>query len=294
MTLKNQWETIKENWLIALVVVSLVLVILFSGSRAPLYEMMGGFGSSSQMGIVANSMMAEKAMAPGMYPIYNEDFAPQVEERKITKSVSLGSEVKRGSFKEAETQLKSIVTSTDSYLLNENTWKSGQGKEAYFSGNYQIKVDTKKYDAIIEQLKQIGEVTFFSENAQDITAQFENLEIELAAEKERLKRYLQMYEEAKDIDDKINLNDRIFSQERTIKYLEDSLKSTGEKVEYSTISVSLTEKQSDYVNIAIVKFSELVRRLIDSFNSLLSLIFVVLPYALAALAVWLVYRKIKK
>ena len=66
-------------------------------------------------------------------------------------------------------------------------------------------------------MKEIGEVTSFSENADDITEQFVDLETELVAEKERLARYKQMLSEATLVEDKIQLSDRIFNQERTIK-----------------------------------------------------------------------------
>ena len=51
-----------------------------------------------------------------------------------------------------------------------------------------------------------------------------------------------MLTEATAVSDKIELSDRIFNQERTIKYFEDQLKNAGTRVEYSTLYVTLTEK----------------------------------------------------
>ena len=79
-----------------------------------------------------------------------------------------------------------------------------------------------------------------------------------------------------------------------IKYLEDSMKNMDKQVDYSTIYVALTEKQSEYSNILFVKFPELVGRLVASINSLLALIFVAVPYAVAAIILWIVVRFFRK
>jgi len=283
MKIKDQLKKIKENWLIVL-----ALLVLFLFTMFPATDTLQRGLTKSFAGDFA---IAELSIAPGYY---NGDFAPEIEERQITKSTSISSEVKRGEFKDAEEQLKSIITSTDSFLLNENSRKIGKGRTSYYNGYYSIKVESKKYNAVVSQLKKIGEVTSVNENARDITSQFNNLEINLELEKERLKRYQDLYNKATKISDKIELDDRIFSQERQVKYLEDRLNSVGKQVDYSTITFSLVEKQSEYVNIALVKLSELVRKFVGSINAVLSIIFVLIPYALLAFLGWFVYRRFKR
>ena len=161
-------------------------------------------------------------------------------------------------------------------------------------GNYQIKVVESKADAVINQLKNIGEVTSFNENKRDITESYTSIEVELVVEKNRLQRFKEMYQEAKEINDKIQLNNYIFNQERTVKMLEDSLKYKDQKVDYTTIYFNMQEKRSEYVDIVLVKFSALVRGLVDSFNNLLYLLFVALPYAIVVLIGWLVWRQFKR
>jgi len=292
MTLKNQWKKIKENWLIVLALLVLFLFTTFPAAET-LQQGLGMKVSYDSSYAMEESALARSMIAPSQ-GYYGGDFAPEVEDRMITKSASISNEVKRGTFQEAETQLKSIVTSTDSILLNENAQKYDKGKKSYYTGYYTLKVESGKYGAVLSQLKNIGEVTSFSESQDDITGQYSNLQINLQVEKERLNRYKEMFAEAKDISDKIELNDRIFNQERTVKYLEDALKNTGLQVEYSTVSVTLTEKRSDYVDIALVKISDLARKFVNSVNSLLSLLFLAIPYAAAGLLVWFGYRWIKK
>ena len=289
MTLKNQWETMKDNWLIVLLVIVVLGAVLFAGGNGGISPLMesASYDSSAKMSAGAADYGVRSSIAP--YPS-SDNFAPDVTQRIITKTASLSSEVQRGRFMDADAKLKNIVKSSDSFLLNENVNNYGTKQDSQYSGSYQIKVDTAKYDSIIQQLREIGEVKSFNENAEDITGQYTDLKTELEAEKERMRRYQEMYSQAASIEDKINLNDRIFNQERTIKYYEDAIKNMDNRVSYSSIYVTLTEKQSGYASIALVRFGELVRSLVNSFNSLLKLIFWALPYAVAGILIWLVVR----
>ena len=291
MTIKSQLSKIKDNWLLIVIVLAVLAFLNFGN--------LGSLGVSSLAGGIGfEKRAAQDASYSGSYGIIPQpsygDFAPDVTDRKITKSSSINIETETGIFKDAESKLKSIVKSTNSYLLNENVNKYDSGWKTYYSGTYQIKVDSRKYNDIIAQLKGIGEVKSFSENTDDITASYKNLEIELAAERQRLLRYQEMYKEATLTADKLQISDRIFDQERTIKYLEDSMKNIDKQVDYSTIYTTLNEKQSEYANIIFVKFSELVRSLVASINSLLTLIFAVAPYAVAAVILWFVVRFFRK
>ncbi len=298
MTLKNELKTqltkIKNNWLIVLLVVAVLFVSVFSGNFSSVGELSRSRGD---LGIYAEGMAMPMA-EPAAYKIggfYNDDgFAPEITERKVTNTANLNSEIERGKFNDAVSKLKAVVSGTDSYLLNENVYKSGEGWSVYHSGNYQIKVESSKYDAVILQLKEIGEVTSFNENARDITASYTNVQAELEVEKSRLERYQKMYAEAKQISDKINLNDRIFDQERKIKYLEDSLNNKELQVEYSTVYVSLVEERSGYAGMTVVKFSQLVKKLVGSFNSVLSLLFWAIPWVVIGIVVWLGVKYFRK
>ena len=291
MSFKKQVQTIRDNWLI---VVALVVLVLFMN--------MGGISSISQsFNAVSRDMMggsmdyAESAPSMGrmMSPVppYGYDsFAPQIEERKITKSANLHQEVEQGMFSSAEQQLKGSLASTKSILLNENVNVYESGRKQYRSASYQIKVPLANYDALVASLKSIGEVKSFSESQDDITQPVQSAQVQLAAERARLERYQAMFKEASRTEDKITLSDRMFEQERTIKYLEESLKNLGDRVDYSTVYAQVSEKQPRYAQIVFVKFSELVKNLVDNVNSVLSLLFSIVPWAVLALIVWGVWK----
>ena len=283
--IKNQLNKLRENWL--LLVIALVLVLLVSGVRLPsriAYSTMGGAPMVEMA--YDEGVRASKSFYGG------GDFAPEIEERIITKTASLSTETGRGTFHGQEAVLKGIVTSSDSYLLSENVQKYGEGWRAYYQGNYQIKIDTSKYEAVLAQLKMMGEVQSFGEDMEDITGDYADLEIELEVEKERLKRFEEMYEEAVEVEDKINLNDRIFNQERTIKYLEDRLENLDKRVEYSTVYFTMTEERSAFRGL--VEFKGLLEGLVNSFSSLIRFLVFLVPWMAMALILMVVYKSAKK
>ncbi|MBU0757278.1 MAG: DUF4349 domain-containing protein [Nanoarchaeota archaeon] len=295
MSFKKQLILIKENWLIiALIIGALIIPNL----GAPMYMLNNGISAISQKsysGYGMAEMAYDSSYSGSMPPIYdNRNFAPDELERKIVKTSSLSTETRKGEFKAQEEKLKNIVSSSESLMINENVNKYGEESKAYYYGYYTIKVPVTKYPMVLDQLKTLGEVKSFNENSDDITGSYSNAEIELETEKERLKRYESMFAQAEKMEDKINLNDRMFDQERKIKYLEDMIKNMDETVDYSTISFSMTEKQSEYADIALAKLSHLVRNLVGSFNGLLNLIFVLLPWAVFGGIIVTIVKIVKK
>lgn len=292
MTIKDQLNKLKENWFLTILVLA-VIAFLMVGSNLVSYSSNLYSVGRADYGVMGSFSEASSSY----YPESNygsADFAPEVTDRKITVSSSLFTEVKRGTYAENEKSLKEIIKLSDSYLLSENSYDLGIGRKSQYSGSYQIKVEVGNYESVIAQLKEIGEVKSFNSNMRDITASYEKTEIELATERSRLLRYEAMYVEATEISDKLDLSDRIFNQERTIKYLEDSLNNLDKKVEYSTIYFSMSEERSSYANIVLVKFGKLVQDLVDSFNLLISLLFRILPWAVAYFLIKIIINFLKK
>ena len=297
MSLGKQWQVIKQNWLISVIVILLLVLSLpnlsnFSSSSSGDYS----YGGSTY-GSVA-SLSESAPVSAGEYKsvgsrVSGSKVAPEVKDRSIVKTSYLENEVKRGEFDKTAEQLKSIIKGADGFILYENVFVSGEKeRDKSKHGSYNLRVTVKSYESVISQLKQLGKVVSFTENAEDITAQKVSLEDELSSEKARLGRYQQLYQETNAIEDKLNLVDRIFNEERTIAYLEKAIANVNEQVSYTEVSLRLDEKESNYAGIIFVKISDLVSAFVASLNSLLYFLSKVLPWAVAAWIVWFVARRI--
>lgn len=293
MTIAQQWQKLKDNWLLILIPIVLLMVLLvvvgFTGR-------LGSFESSYSSYEPSASAPSYREQLSEAVPMRGDlagGVAPDVKDRLIAKTASISTEVERGQFDEAESQLKAITKSSDAYVLNENVQIRGAERAQYKTGDFTIKVESRKYDAFVQQLKGIGEVQRFEEQAEDITDIHADVNITLDGERERLKRYKAMYAEATDVSDKIELSDRIFNQENTIKYLEDILENLDQRVVYSSVDMRLVEKQSKYADIKFIGFAELAATFIGSLSGLFAFLVAVLPWVVALGVIVWAWRKLR-
>lgn len=281
--LKKQFKKISENWL--MLVLFIFLLLIFSGLSL--------FSTTSTVG--SRMVASDMAMSPEMgYTSYDRgynSFAPEVETRLIIKNASINIEIKNKQFSAAESEIKSILGGADAFIINENVTESEKGLKR---GYYNVRVESKKLDFITTQLKNVGNLKHFSESGTDITGTHTDLTYELSTEKERLEKYIALYNSEKiSYSEKIELINIISVQERTVKYLEDRLNRIDEQIAYSTININLIGT-SDYVNISFFKFSQLLKTLVGSINSLFFILFAVLPYVVAVYLIVLLIRLTKK
>jgi len=291
MGFSDQVKKITDNWLIIILIIG-VFLFMNAGS------MFTTMSSKSSLGGYAQESDFGRGVGSSYAPSYNPDFAPEVKDRMITKSSNLGIETERGKFISTEAQMKSSVNLANGFILSENVYTNNPDNDAshaYKTGNYQVKVDSTKYESVLAQLKQIGNVKTFSENSADITGTYSNIETELAAEKSRLDNYKSMMSTQNYVlADKLTLTDKIFDQERRVKYLEDSKNNVNQQVDYSTISITLNEKPSEFLNLVWVKWTDLVRNFVNSINALISTISWLLPWAIAGGIIWLIVSMFRK
>ncbi|MBI4451413.1 DUF4349 domain-containing protein [Candidatus Woesearchaeota archaeon] len=290
MTVGDQWRKIKDNWL--LIVIPFVLLFLLAGGLSSLTSQFRSVSSDFSAKSYAPSYAAERAEGRMPVPMVG-GFAPEAVQRLIEKTARMAAEIERGQFDGAVDQLKALVKSSDAYALNENIARQGDGMDEYRTGSFDLKIESKKYDAFVAQLKKIGELKSFTENAEDVTGFHKDLNIQLEGERERLKRYEALYDDAKEVKDKIELSDRIFNQQNLIKQLEASLKNIDEQVSYSSVGVYLEEERSSFAGIGFVGFGELITAFVGSLSGLLYFLMSILPWAVALWLVVMLWRKVK-
>ncbi|OIO80246.1 hypothetical protein AUJ84_04345 [Candidatus Pacearchaeota archaeon CG1_02_32_132] len=281
VSIGKQFKVLKDNWLI--VIALIFVVLLLSNFR---------IDNISTAGVFSTNDASFKEMGAGTVPNYfGNDFAPDVETRKIIYSASVNVEVDKGDFLEVDDKFEGIVRSREGIVLNKNLNSYGESERKI--GYYSLRVDVRNLDALLNDLKELGEVKGFSKDAYDVTGSYLGLEERLKIESEKLVRLKSFLNEATSINDKILLNEQISEQERTIEYLQEALQSQDEQIEYATVSFTLEEKESEFANITFVTFGELVKSFVDSIAGLLRLTFVLIPYVFIIFIIWIIFKKKK-
>lgn len=284
MTIKAQLQTIKKNWLIVIILVVLILIV---SNTNPVTNFLEGRGALENY-YSGDSKVANTGIVP---PSDNGGISPEIENRIITYSAYISTEIKRGTFDKADSKVKDLIDLEDSILINQNINTYGQNSNKMKQGTYYIRVPTSNYDSLIDSLKSLGKVNSFNEGADDITSTFTNLEIEVQAEEARLERYKQLLADSQSTDEKIMLTDKIFDEERRIAYLKEQLNNQGERVDYASISLTIYEKPSIFSGITLVTLSQIIRDFVSSLSSLIRLMVLIIPYAIGLFVIWLIYKK---
>ncbi len=113
----------------------------------------------------------------------------------------------------------------------------GDGRE----GNIQIRVPQQQYEALLEYLNQLGEVTSSEESVANLTSQYTETQIRTENLKTQINRLQELMGQAENIEDIIALEGQLSSVTSELEYLETQLKQMDQQVAYSTVSVTLTE-----------------------------------------------------
>ena len=168
------------------------------------------------------------------------------------------------------------------------------------SRSYTIRVPSVSYDAMLAELAGLGRLLMRSENAEDVTLRYYDLESRLATKRELLKTYQSYLGKAANIDEIMTVESRIADLQQEIDQTGTQFRNLTNLIDYSTISVEFTGPAgaSSYSEPTL---KEKMSELFSSFGSVASSAMVVLMgiiiYGVPAVLIiillfWLFFGKI--
>lgn len=179
--------------------------------------------------------------------------------------------------------------------------------------NFTLRVPKEHYSDLTSALDTVGNVTYLTSNAENITAQYSDVEAQVKSYDTQEQRLLEIMAQADTVEDMITLESRLSEVRMEKERLETQLQNWDRQVDYSTVSVSLTEVQEltpeppeeepTYMEQLGQTFMDSVhwmgRAAKGGFRLLVAVIPVLLPIAVVILAVVLICkcaakRKLKK
>lgn len=156
---------------------------------------------------------------------------------KIKKTADLNITVE--DYKKARTEIEKIVKSGNAYIGSEN-----EQNTTYSITNYMvIRVLNKDFDSMVNKLLTVASnVNSKNVTAEDVTAQFVDIQSRLKSKKEIENRYLDILQKASKVSDILEIEQKLGEIREEIEAKEGELKFLSDQVNYSTINLNFHQE----------------------------------------------------
>jgi hypothetical protein len=215
-------------------------------------------------------------------------------DKKIIKDARIGLEVKE--YSNYKQDLDSLVYAVNGYISSENLDKD----------NYSIKCDltiripSQNFEQLISFLEKGSEKLLYKNvSARDITEEYIDLETRLQTKKEVEKRYIQLLSRAKNIEEILQVEEKIRRLREEIESKEGRLKYLKNQVAYSSIYVSIVQNMDyKYEPVKEMSFRQRLFKSIDKgwkgFIVFLLMLFRIWPLIIVGLGVFYYIRRVNR
>lgn len=105
-----------------------------------------------------------------------------------------------------------------------------------------LRIPQESMESAIEDLGTLGKVISLNQSAQDVTFQYNDLEIRLENAERARQTYLQLLEEAKNVSEALLVEKELERLNTEIDHLKGLINGYNNQINYSTINVNIREK----------------------------------------------------
>jgi hypothetical protein len=211
-------------------------------------------------------------------------------ERKLVKSASLRIRVE--SLDASDVSVAGLLQKYDAYaaftVVDEN------------SRTYSLRVPAPRYDAFLAEMNGMGRLLSRSENTEDVTLRYYDLEGRLETKKELLKTFQSYLGKAKTIEEILAVEARISELQYDIEGTGKQLRNLANRVDYATVDLYLMGPAAAAQNRSVT-FGERLKQMFGGFGGFLSgvavaivgiVIYGIPILLLAVLFFWLLFGRI--
>lgn len=129
---------------------------------------------------------------------------------------------------------RSDVTGSDYYTKYYNN-------RSYREANFVLRVPRENYGSMADSVSELGNVTYLSEQAENITMQYNDVQSRLSAYRIEEERLLEMLGKANTVEEMITVEARLGDIRYNIESLTSKLLNWDSKINYSTVKVQVRE-----------------------------------------------------
>ncbi|MBB6369503.1 DUF4349 domain-containing protein [Chryseobacterium shigense] len=240
-----------------------------------------------------------KEMTEKLLPEVNKSPQSQIPSKKIdtiTKKVIKNGNmrIQVGDIKKAQNQVGDIIKKNDAYIQNEQF----QNTDTDDNLDLVIRVPHKNFDVLVNSFSDgVGSVLAKNISSDDVTEEYTDISIKLANKKIYLEKYRDMLKNASTTKDMIEIQETIRQLEDEIDVAEGRLRFIDDRVNYSTLNLSLYKEKVRSSSTSKVGFgSRFADSVTEGWNSFISFLLGIIsfwPYLLIIPLIIFLWRKWK-
>lgn len=156
--------------------------------------------------------------------------------QKLVYTACLGIETK--DYDTAVQSIRNAVAEMNGYIENTDSYSYGSGGR---NSEFKIRVPASSYNAFLSSVCEIGNVTNQSENVEDITSQYLDVEARLQSLNDKMDRLRELQKEAEDIEQLLIIENQISDTQYQIESYTSQMNYMENRVSYCTVNISLRE-----------------------------------------------------
>lgn len=264
---------------------SLCILLLLTGCKKSELEAV----NSPAIKIMSEDKVAEEvyqvappnSISEKLLPDENKSVQPSVTPKKIDtiakKVIKNGNmKIQVGDIKKAQNQVGDILKKNNAYIQTEKF----QNTDLDDNLDLVIRVPHKNFDALINSFSDgVGSVLSKNIFSDDVTEEYTDISIKLANKKIYLEKYRDMLRSASTTKDMIEIQETIRELEDEIDVAEGRLRFIDDRVNYSTLNLSLyKEKVRSSATSKIGFGSRLADSVTEGWNSFMSFLLGIISF----------------
>lgn len=173
--------------------------------------------------------------------VLEESADTAVADRKLIKTVNMDVETREydkllSAVENKVAELGGYIESLDAY--NGSTYYSYRSTR---NANLTIRIPKDRLEEFQNTVSELGNVTSRSENVQDVTLTYVDLQSHRDALRTEQERLLQLLEQAESVEDIITIEQRLSDVRYQLESMESQLRSYDNRVDYSTVYLYIDE-----------------------------------------------------
>jgi len=289
----------------AIILTMLVSLIILGCSKATPQEFYGKkeFAAADVQYSLARNSAYSMTTAQGLNEGYAMEESIRAEESIDTEAANIPND-ERKLIKSAYVRIRvdnlDAADSSITILMSNYQAYSASTVIEENSRNYSIRVPAPQYDAFLAEMSGMGRVIRRSENTEDVTLRYYDLEGRLQMKRELLRTFQSYLTRARNIEEILSVETRIAELQNDIEGTAVQLRYLSNRIDYATIDLNLLGPVSASQSQGLT-LGERIKGLFGNFGDFLSTVAIVIigiiifgiPLVIiCALLYWLLFGKI--